>query len=77
MTLPPTMLAQLGQERQREVERRADAWARGRADASDASPRDRRTTRLLTALRSWQHSLHHPLHHPHRWAPQHQPQEES
>jgi hypothetical protein len=72
MTLPPTMLAQLGQERQRELERRADAWARGRADAFGAAPGDRRTTRLLTRLLSWQHSLHH-----HRWTIQHQPQEES
>jgi hypothetical protein len=73
MSHPPMMLAALAREQQRELERRADAWGRGRADAFGAAPGDRRTARLLTRLRTWQHSLHHP----HRWAPQHQPQEES
>jgi hypothetical protein len=73
MSHPPMMLAALAREQQRELKRRTDAWGRGRADAFGAAPGDRRTARLLTRFRTWQHSLHHP----HRWAPQHQPQEES
>jgi hypothetical protein len=73
MSHPPMMLAALAREQQSDIERRADAWGRGRADAFGAAPGDPRTARLLFLLRTWQHSLHHP----HRWAPQHQPQEES
>jgi hypothetical protein len=73
MSHPPTMLARLAKEQQRELERRADAWGRRRADGLGAALGDPRTPRLLTRLRSWQHSLDHP----HRWTPQHQPQEES
>jgi hypothetical protein len=69
MSHPPTMLAQLAKEQQRELERRADAWGRRGADRFDAAPSDRRTRRLLTRLRSWQHYPNH-----HRWTPQHQPQ---
>jgi|tagenome__1003787_1003787.scaffolds.fasta_scaffold20522216_2 hypothetical protein len=73
MSHPPTMLARLAREQQRELERRADTWGRRRSDELGEAPGDRRTPQLLTRLRTWQHSLHHP----HRWTPQHQPQEES
>jgi hypothetical protein len=73
MSHPPTMLARLAREQQRELERRADALGRRRGDELGAAPGDRRTPSLLTRLRSWQHSLHHP----HRWTPQHRLQEES
>ncbi len=77
MSHPPMMLVLLAHERQRDVERRTDAWGRRRADVFSAAPADRRTPRLAIRLRSWQHSLHQTLHHHHRWATQHQPQEES
>jgi hypothetical protein len=79
MSHPPMMLVLLAHERQRDVERGADAWGRRRADAFSAAAADRRTPRLLTRLRSWQDSLHQTPHHQphHRWAAQHRTQEES